>query len=154
MATLVDHDETELASDVFTLPPLVGGMTPDDLLAWIRSITPGVDALIEGFGMDNVMAVAVAAHTRQRMIALLDGHEQPRTDDEQELAQAAEAGKAISLVPAGLKSPGLVGPTLVKRGETWEVWHAGKQVGKAQASAQAAIASFTEAQKQRMDLRA
>jgi len=123
-------------------PPLVDGMTPDELLVWFRNVTPGVDTLIEGFGADGVMALAIAAYTRQRMIALFDGEEQPRTDDERALVQAAEAGEAISLVPVGLEELGMAGPALVKHGTTWEVGHAGRQMGACE-SAKAAIATLT-----------
>jgi hypothetical protein len=124
-------------------PPLVDGMTPDELLAWFRSVTLGrVDKLIDGFGADGVMALAVAAYTHQRMIAMFDGEEQPCTDDERALVQAAEAGEAISLVPIGLEGLGVDEPTLVKRGTTWEVWGDGGRIGACE-SAKAAVAVLT-----------
>jgi hypothetical protein len=90
------------------------------------------------------MSLAVAAHTHQRMIALFDGEEQPRTDDERALVQAAEAGEAISLVPVGLEEFGVDGPTLIKRGTTWEVWRDGGQQMGACKSAKAAVGMLTE----------
>ena len=126
--------------------PLVDGIKPDELMTWFRSVTSGVDKLIEDFGDDGVMSLAVAAHTHQRMIALFDGEEQPRTDDERALVQAAEAGEAISLVPVGLEEFGVDGPTLIKRETTWEVWGDGGplRVGTCE-SAKAAVATLTNA---------
>ena len=124
--------------------PLVDGIKPDELMTWFRSVTSGVDKLIEDFGDDGVMALAIAAHTHQRMIALFDGEEQPRTDDERALVQAAEAGEAISLVPVGLEEFGVDGPTLIKRGTTWEVWRDGGQQMGACKNAKAAVGMLTE----------
>jgi hypothetical protein len=124
--------------------PLVDGIKPDELMTWFRSVTSGVDKLIEGFGADGVMSLAVAAYTHQRMIALFDGEEQPRTDDERALAQAVEAGEAISLVPVGLEEFGVDGPTLVKRGMAWEVWEDGGPLRVPPcASAKAAVAAIS-----------
>jgi hypothetical protein len=86
-------------------PPLVGGKTPEELKLWLRDVLGAglCAALEEDFGEVAVLDVAIAWFSHSRLLALLDGAESPRGDDERELVEAAAGGRPISLLAAGLE---------------------------------------------------
>lgn len=86
-------------------PPLVAGVTQEDLLAWYGDIVgEQFGTLVEQYGAAAMTELAVMAYSQARYLTLFSEAVSPETEDEQALVQAVLAGAPFSLTPVGLEA--------------------------------------------------
>lgn len=87
-------------------PPLVDGITDEELLEWLREDISDemYNVLLTDFGEDVVKDTAVSWFSRDRLLALLDGAVRPDTDEERELVRLVrDEGEPVSLLTLDLE---------------------------------------------------
>jgi hypothetical protein len=123
-----------VAETILTPPSFIEGLTPADMLAWgrVEDGPAATERMLALYGRDTAIDLLSTRYNRARLLALLDGVENPANEEQAAFLAAVRQGQPVSLLSAGSEDLAEAGfaPTLRQVEGGWE-WRAGAYQGQA-----------------------